>query len=68
MRSPINQPATRADEQKPPYNMRDIGFRRSVKEISAVVVCYAVRLVVSAVSEPSIGPLVKGQAAKLTDH
>jgi hypothetical protein len=68
MRSLINQPATRADEQNPPYDMHDIGFGRSIKEISAVVVCYAVRLVVSTVSEPSIGPLVKGQAAKLTDH
>jgi hypothetical protein len=46
MKRLINQPAARTEKQKPSHNMREIGFRRGVKEISALLGCYAVRLVV----------------------
>jgi hypothetical protein len=46
MKRLINQPATRTEEQKPSQNMREIGFRRGVKEIPALLGRCVVRLVV----------------------
>jgi hypothetical protein len=47
MKTMINQAVIRTEKQKPPNNMRDIGFSRDVNEIFAVSGCYAVKLVVS---------------------